>query len=59
MFETENAEDLADKILILLKDSKLQKTMGESARKKAREYDWGKIIQKTVDTYKAIINGKK
>jgi glycosyltransferase involved in cell wall biosynthesis len=59
LFETENAEELADKILILLKDSKLQKTMGESARKKAREYDWGKIIQKTVDTYKAIITEKK
>ncbi len=55
LFESENAEDLADKIVKLLTDESLRKEMGQAAVEKAKECDWGKIAERTVGVYKEAI----
>jgi len=59
LFESENAETLADKIITLLKDDKLRNTIEKAAEEKAKEYDWRKIVKKTVRIYKEIISEKR
>lgn len=52
--ESKNAEDLAQKIDLLLESD--FKKLGENATAMVREhFDWGKIAQKTIDEYKAIL----
>jgi len=42
-----DADDLAQKLEILLNNSNLRNKMGKKARERAEErYDWGKIIKK-------------
>ena len=55
LFEPENIEDLADKIVTLLKDDKLREEMGRAAKEKAKQYDWSKIAERTVEIYKEVI----
>jgi 1,4-alpha-glucan branching enzyme len=55
LFEPENIEDLADKIVTLLKDEKLREEMGRAAKEKAKSYDWKKIAERTVEIYKEVI----
>jgi glycosyltransferase involved in cell wall biosynthesis len=55
LFESENVEDLADKIITLLKDEKLREDMGRAAKEKAKQYDWSKIAERTVEIYKDVI----
>lgn len=55
LFEPENTDDLADKIVTLLKDERLREDMGKAAKVKAKEYDWSKIAERTVEIYKEVI----
>ncbi len=55
IFKSENISDLADKISILLNNDTLREKIGTSSREKAKEYDWNKIAEKTVDIYKDVI----
>lgn len=55
LFEPENIEDLADKIIILLKDEKQREEMGKAAKEKAKNYDWSKIAERTFEIYKEVI----
>ena len=55
IFESENAEDLADKIVTLLKDEKLREEMGKAAKEKAKQYDWSKVAERYVEIYKEAI----
>ena len=55
LFEPENIEDLAEKIITLLKDEELREEMGKAAKEKAKQYDWSKIAERTVDIYKEVI----
>jgi len=55
IFKSENVEDLADKIITLLKDEKLREYMGKAAKEKAKLYDWSKIAERTVEIYKEVI----
>jgi glycosyltransferase involved in cell wall biosynthesis len=52
LFESENVEDLAEKMVILLKDEELREKMGKEAKEKAKQYDWSKIAERTVKIYK-------
>jgi len=54
LFESENVEELADKIVMLLKDESLRKKMGDAARERARERDWARIAEKTMEVYRDI-----
>lgn len=55
LFESENEVDLAEKIVKLLKDKKLRDEMGKSAKEKAKQFEWSKIAEKTVEVYKEVI----
>lgn len=55
LFESGNVEDLADKIIMLLKDEELREEMGKAAKEKAKSYDWKKIAERTVEIYKEVI----
>ena len=55
LFEPENTDDLADKIVTLLKDERLREDMGKAAKVKAKEYDWSKIAERTLEIYKEVI----
>ncbi|MCZ7393808.1 MAG: glycosyltransferase family 4 protein [Candidatus Methanoperedens sp.] len=55
IFESENIEDLANKIITLLKNDKLREEMGNAAKEKAKQYDWNKIAERTVEIYREII----
>ncbi|HID42178.1 MAG TPA: glycosyltransferase, partial [Archaeoglobaceae archaeon] len=39
-----NAEDFAEKTLMLLKDVKLSKKLGESSKKAVKKYTWDKVV---------------
>jgi glycosyltransferase involved in cell wall biosynthesis len=55
LFECGIAKDLAEKIIILLKDKKLREEMGEAGRKRAEEFTWDNIADKTVKVYKEML----
>lgn len=55
LFESENVEDLADKIVTLLKDENLREDMGRAAKEKAKQYDWSNIAERTIEVYKEVI----
>jgi glycosyltransferase involved in cell wall biosynthesis len=58
LFESGNVEDLADKIVTILKDEELREKMGEAGRERAKEFTWDKIAERTVEVYKEILKGK-
>lgn len=58
LFESGNVEDLADKIMTILKDEELREKMGEAGRERAKEFTWDKIAERTVEVYKEILKGK-
>ncbi len=58
LFESGNVEDLADKIMTILKNEELREKMGEAGRERAKEFTWDKIAERTVEVYKEILKGK-
>ena len=54
-FKSEDIEDLAEKILILLKDEKLREEMGKAAKEKVRQYDWSEVAERYVEIYKEVL----
>ena len=59
LFEPENIDELAEKIIILLKDEKLRKKMEKEAKEKAKQCDWSKIVERTVEIYKEVIANER
>jgi glycosyltransferase involved in cell wall biosynthesis len=55
VFESENVEDLANKIITLLKDEKLREEIGKAAKEKVKQYDWSKVAERYVEIYKEAI----
>ena len=55
IFQSENVEDLASKIIKLLREDKLREEMGKAALEKARECDWNRIVEQLVKIYKEVI----
>ena len=58
LFESGNVEDLADKIMTILKNEELREKMGEAGRERAKEFTWDKVAERTVEVYKEILKGK-
>jgi glycosyltransferase involved in cell wall biosynthesis len=52
LFENENAEELASKMLELAKDANLRAHLAGNARKEAEGYRWEKIAEQYTETYK-------
>ena len=57
LFEPDKVDDLANKMIILLKDEKLRKRMGDAGREKAKEFTWERVAEKTMQVYQEVING--
>lgn len=55
IFQSENTESLANKVIKLVKNDKLREEMGQAALEKAREHDWSKIVDRKVEIYKEVI----
>lgn len=54
--EPMNAEDLAEKINILLSDEQMQRRMGDAGRKKVEEeYTWDKVVGQIEEVYKGVV----
>ena len=56
LFECGNVKELAEKIIVLLRDEELRKKMGEAGRERAKEFTWDKIAEQTVDLYNEILS---
>jgi glycosyltransferase involved in cell wall biosynthesis len=59
LFECWNVEELAEKVIILLKDKELREQMGKAGRERAKGFTWDKIAEQTVELYKKIIEIKR
>ena len=55
IFQSENPESLANKLIELVKNDKLREEMGQAALEKAREHDWSNIADRHVEIYKEVI----
>jgi len=54
LFRSNDVNDLASKLLILLKDDQLRQRMGNEALEEAAECDWSKIAQRIVGVYREV-----
>ncbi|MBA7537543.1 D-inositol 3-phosphate glycosyltransferase [subsurface metagenome] len=55
IFESEDVDDLANKVLLLLQAKDLREKMGKAALEKAKGYDWNKIAERTTEVYREVI----
>ena len=55
LFESENVEELAEKVILLLRDKDLRAKMGEAGRERARGFTWERSAEMTVEVYKEVI----
>jgi glycosyltransferase involved in cell wall biosynthesis len=55
IFKSEDIEDLANKIIVLLKNEKLREEMGKAAKSKVKQYDWNEVAERYIEIYKEAI----
>lgn len=55
LVKPEDVNSLADKIILLLNDSKLQLEMGAEGLRIVKNFEWSKITDRTINVYKEII----
>jgi phosphatidylinositol alpha-mannosyltransferase len=55
LFNSEDSNDLADKIKILLGDKNLRQDLGRNGKKISKDYDWDVIASKFFDIYRGEI----
>ena len=55
LFKCGNVEELSEKVIILLQNKELREKMGIAGRKKAREFSWDKIAEKTNEVYEVLL----
>lgn len=55
IFHSDDVNDLANKLLSLLKDDQLSQRMAKEALEGAEECDWSKIIQRITGVYEEVI----
>ncbi|KUK84227.1 MAG: glycosyl transferase, group 1 [Microgenomates bacterium 39_6] len=58
-FDPLDPEDMAEKIIKMVTDQKLQKEYRVRGRKKIKEYSWQKMAQKTFEEYRQVIERKR
>lgn len=59
LVDPRNYRDLANKLLVLLKDPELREFMGKWGKKEVEQYDYKNIIQRLEDFYYTAIESKK
>lgn len=53
--ETENSEDLAQKIIALIKNKSLRDELSEKGKQRAKEYSWDNVAFRTTELYSSIL----
>jgi len=53
-FHPEDPEDIADKLILALKDEELRKTLREKGKKRALDFDWGTTAAETLSFYESL-----
>ena len=56
LVENENPVDMAEKIIMVFREEKLRRHLGENAYKRAEEFSWDKVSRRVYDLYKRAIN---
>jgi len=56
LFEKENINDLAEKIIFLMQNKELRKEIRRVGIEKSKEFAWDKITDKTVEVYEKILH---
>jgi glycosyltransferase involved in cell wall biosynthesis len=51
IFKSEDIEDLASKMITLLKNEKLREEMGIVAKAKVKQYDWSEVAERYIEIY--------
>jgi glycosyltransferase involved in cell wall biosynthesis len=51
LIDSGNAEDLSEKILMILNDNRLSSSIGRESRSTAKTFDWGKIADQVLLMY--------
>jgi len=59
IFVAWNAKDIADKIMLLLKDNNLRKKIAENGRNIARQFERRKIIKNYAETYQNLLHSSR
>jgi phosphatidylinositol alpha-mannosyltransferase len=60
LFESENPQDLANKVVTLLHDAELRKGIAHKGRIYAQGFDWDVVADKIYDVYEmAMVGGAK
>ena len=58
-FESENSQDLARKVISLLKDSEIRKAKAQLGKEYGQSFDWDVVAQKIFDVYEmAMVGGR-
>jgi len=53
-FHPEDPEDMADKLILVLKDEELRKALREKGKKRALDFDWHKAAAETLSFYESL-----
>ena len=54
LYEYGNREQLAEKILLLLRDERLRRRLGDNALKRSREFDWNIAAEQTMEVIEKV-----
>jgi len=55
LFESENVQDLAGKLIFLLQNEEIRENMAQAGFKKAKEFSWDVIVNMTVELYEGVL----
>jgi glycosyltransferase involved in cell wall biosynthesis len=56
-FNPNNPEDMADKIILVLKDESVRRNLIAEGRKRVKDFDWKRTARETLNLYKDVIGG--
>jgi len=60
LFESENAADLSSKVIELLSDENMRRSIAQDGKRYAQEFDWDVVAEKIYDVYEmAMVGGTK
>jgi glycosyltransferase involved in cell wall biosynthesis len=54
LFKSENVEELAEKVILLLRNKELRVKMGKAGRERAKLFTWERCAEMTVEVYKVV-----
>ncbi len=58
-FDPYNANDIAEKIVLMIKDGNLRETLRQKALKRAKEFPiWEEVARRTLEVFEKVCNGK-